>query len=219
MASVLPLSLGAAVSPTMLTAIVLVLSGQVAPRERAWTTVAGATAAMLALTIAAPLVARALHSVNPIVIDRVDVIAGVLLLLLAVWNLTRKPNAADDAKKRAPSPASSGKRRLAEYFAFGIILIATDFSSTILYLAALKDIGYAHVAYALRLAVLVIPFFAVLAPAVVPAALASLAPRASDRALKPLAAWTGRHSKVITVAIAVVFGVYLLAKGLPPLFR
>jgi threonine/homoserine/homoserine lactone efflux protein len=219
MTAVIPLSLGAAVSPTLLTAVVLVLSAAVAPRARAWATVAGGAVAMLALTVAAPLVARAMHSVKPAVIDRADVVLGVLLLLLAGWNMFRSPNAAESAKKRAPVGGAGAKAHLAEYFGFGVVLIATDFSSTILYLAALKEIAYARIPPTEMLAILAIPFFAVLAPAVIPAALSSVAPRQSDRALKPLAAWMGGHSKVITVAISVVFGIYLLARGLPPLLH
>lgn len=219
MASVLPLSLGATVSPTVLTAVVLVLSAPLAPRARAWAAVVGAAVAMLVLTVAAPLVAKALHSVNPVVIDRVDVVGGALLLLLAGWNVFRRRSATESATKRAPARASTGKPRLPEYFVFGVILIATDFSSTILYLAALKDIASAHLTSAETLAVLAIPFFAVLAPALIPVALSTLAPHQSDRVLKPLAAWTGKHSKVITVAIAVMFGAYLLARGLPPLLH
>ena len=217
LASVVPLSLGAAISPTVLTATVLILSGRVAPRARAWAAVAGATATMVALTLAAPVVARAIHSVKPVIIDRVDVVGGVLLLALAAWNLLRRPRTAKRGDHGQSSDAAGTKARLAEYFGFGVVLIATDFSSTILYLAALKDIASAHVAYGAKLAVLAIPFLAVLAPALVPAALATLAPRASDRVLKSLAGWTGKHSKAITVGIATVFGIYLLARGLPPL--
>ena len=219
MTAVIPLSLGAAVSPTLLTAIVLVLSASEAPRARAWVAVAGGAVAMLALTIAAPLVAKAMRSVKPSVVDRSDVILGVLLLLLAGWTLFRKRDASESAKKHAPTGTASAKPRLAEYFGFGVVLIATDFSSTVLYLAALKEIAGAHLPSPETLAVLAIPFFAVLAPAVIPAALSTVAPHQSDRALKPLSAWMGRHTKVITVAISVVFGVYLLARGLPPLLR
>jgi len=216
MSTVIPLSLGAAISPTLLTALVLVLSGRVAPRMRAWATVGGAALTLFALTLAAPVVAQALHSVKPVIIDRVDVLGGVLLLALAARNVLRKHDTSESAKKRAPRTASD-KAHLLGYLGFGVVLIATDFSSTILYLAALKDIASANIATAEKYALVLIPFSAVMAPALIPTALSTLAPRLSDRALKPVAAWTGAHSTAITVAICAVFGVYLIVRGLLPL--
>jgi hypothetical protein len=219
LATVIPLSLGAMVSPTLLAAIVLVLSMPIAPRARAWAVVAGATVAMLVLTLAAPIAAQAMRSVKPMDMHWADVILGVLLLALAASTLLRKHNASQAAKHRAPVAGSTPHARLFEFAMFGIVLIATDFSSTVLYLAAMKDIGQAHIPMTAKAAVLAIPFVAVLAPALVPTFLSSVAPKQSDALLEKTAAWTGDHSKAITVAICVIFGVYLLAKGLPPLLR
>jgi threonine/homoserine/homoserine lactone efflux protein len=217
--TVLPLALGAAVSPTLLTAAVLVLSTKIAPRARAWALVLGAVVAMIALTVAAPIVANAIHSLQPVVVDRADVIAGALLLLLALRSVLRKHNSAEAAKKRAPSQTTATKPRLFAYVGFGILLIAVDFSSTILYLVALKDIGNAHIPQTVQLLVLAIPFFAVIAPALIPTALSTVAPKRSDELLKPLAAWTSEHSNAIAAVISLVFGLYLVAKGLPPLLK
>ena len=215
--TVIPLSLGAMVSPTMLAAIVLVLSMPIAPRARAWATVAGATLAMVALTLAAPIAARAMRSVKPVDLHWIDVAFGVLLLGLGLRAFLRKPNASQTAKHRAPAAGSTRGPRLLEFALFGVALLATDLSSTVLYLAALKAIGLSHIAGSAQIAVAAIPFFCVMAPAIVPAFLSSVAPKQSDTLLKEVAGWTGAHSKAITVAICVIFGVVLLAKGVPPL--
>lgn len=215
-ARVVPLSLGAMVSPTVLTAVVLVLSSRVSPRARAWSFVAGATAVLLAFTLAAPLLARAFSHVSPRVFDGVDTGLGLLLLALGVWQLVRPtPTAEKRAPKAAPKPAP----RLPEYALFGVVMIGTDFSSLVLYVAALKEIARATVAVADKIAIVLLPFLAVLVPALLPALVGTLAPRAADRMLTPLAAWVGRYAKAITVAISLGFGAYLLAKGLPPLLR
>ena len=219
LATVIPLSLGAIVSPTVLAAVVLVLSMPVAPRARAWAMVFGATAALVALTVAAPYAAQAMRSVNPLTMHWVDVAFGVVLLGLALRAGLRKHDATHTAKHKAPAEDSTKRPRLPEFALFGIALLATDLSSTVLYLAALKAIGDSHLPDVQQLAVVAIPFFAVLAPAIVPTFLSTVAPKKSDALLKKVAAWTGAHSKAITVTICVVFGVWLLAKGLPPLLH
>jgi hypothetical protein len=219
LATVVPLSLGAMISPTMLAAIVLVLSMPVSPRARAWAAVGGCVVAMLALTVAAPLAAQALHAVKPVQMEWADVGLGVLLLGVALRAALHKHDATTRAKKRAPADGATAGPRLAEFALFGVVLIATDFSSTILYLAAMKEIGLAHISATEAIAVLAIPFVAVLVPAIVPTALSSIAPQQTDKGLKTVSAWTGAHSKAITVALCLVFSAYLLAKGLPPLLR
>jgi hypothetical protein len=203
----------------MLAAIVLVLSMPVSPRARAWAAVGGCVVAMLALTVAAPLAAQALHAVRPVEMEWADVGFGALLLVLALRTSLRKHDATTRAKKRTPAGGAAVGPRLAEFALFGVVLIATDFSSTILYLAAMKEIGLAHISTAEGIAVLAIPFIAVLVPAIVPTAASTFAPQQTDKGLKRVSAWTGAHSKAITVAICLIFGAYLLAKGLLPLLR
>lgn len=217
-ATVVPLSLGAMISPTLLTAVVLVLSGRVAPRARAWSFNAGAATILLAFTLAVPLLVRTFGATNPRLVDGVDVGLGVLLLGLGVWTLVRrKPSAS--ATRRAPKKTAAATPSLGEYFAFGAAMIATDFSSLVLYVAAIKDISRAHIVVGARLAVALLPFIAVLAPALVPALFGTVAPRESDRLLRPVAAWVGKYAKTITVAVSLVFGVYLIAKGAWALMR
>lgn len=215
LASVLPLSLGAMVSPTVLTAVVLVLSGKVSPRARAWAFVGGATAILAAITVSAPVMARAFARVNPRVLYGFDAGLGVLLFALGVWTLVRPKQTAE---KKAPKPTEP-KPHLPEYALFGVVMIGTDFSSLVLYIAAMKEIAKAHLILGEQVAIVLIPFVAVLLPALVPAIVGSVAPRASERLLAPVAGWVGKYSKPITVVISLVFGVYLMAKGIPPLLR
>jgi len=83
----------------------------------------------------------------------------------------------------------------------------------VLYMPALKEIMESNVSQTAKMAVALIPFLAVIAPAVLPAALASIAPKAADRVLKPFGAWVEAHSKQVTIAVELVFGVALVAKG------
>lgn len=214
-ASVIPLSLGAIVSPTVLTAVVLVLSGKVSARARAWAFLGGATAILILLTFAAPVIAKASAHVNHLVFDGLDVVLGLLLLALGVRALLVPKRTAEQRAPKSTEP----KAHLAEFAMFGVAMIGTDLSSLVLYVAALKEIARAHVLLGAKLAIVLVPFVAVLLPALVPVLIATVAPRQSQRVLTPLAAWVGRYSKALTVAISLGFGVYLLAKGIPPFVR
>jgi hypothetical protein len=111
------------------------------------------------------------------------------------------------------APGDKGGAALAAFFGIGLALLATDASSIVLYLPAMKDIMLSSVSQTQKVAVATIPFFAVIAPALIPAVLASVAPKTADRLLKPFGAWVEAHSKQVTIAIELVFGVALLVKG------
>ena len=214
LAIVVPLSLGAAVSPTVLTVVVLTLSGKVAPRARAWAETAGVFVGLVLASILFLVAAQWIAKMrpNPTVLASTDVVFGVALLALAMWTAVRKKPAS--AKQRARrGPKDSAGAALPAYFGIGLALLFTDASSIVLYLPAMKEILQSTVTEAQKVAVAAIPFFAVIAPALVPAALATMAPKTADRLLKPFGVWVEAHSRQVTMAIEIVFGVALLLKG------
>ena len=214
LAIVIPLSLGAAVSPTVLAVVVLTLSGRVSPRARAWAEVAGMVVGLVLATAFFVLLAQWIAKLrpNPTVLASTDVVFGVALLGLAVFTSVRHSSPA--AKRRSEhSPADSAGPSLPAYFGIGLLLIATDASSLVLYLPAMKDILQSTVSQTEKLAVAAIPFFAVLAPGLLPVALATVAPKTADGVLGPVGAWVNEHSKAVTMAVEIVFGVALLLKG------
>lgn len=215
LATVIPLSLGAAVSPTALAVVILTLSGRVSPRTRAWAEVAGFTVTLIAVTALVALFAQAILSFrpNPTVIASTDVVAGLALLGLAVHTLLRRKDGTGKRRK-AKAPGDKAGPELGAYFLVGIALLLTDATSLVLYLPALKDIAQAAgMTREARLAIAAIPFFAVLAPMLVPTVMASVAPALTDRVLKPFGEWVDGHSRAIGLVIEVVFGVALLVKG------
>ena len=218
LAIVVPLSLGAAVSATALAVIILTLSGKVAPRARAWAETAGFVLALTAVTAVVAVFAQAImnFSPNPTIMAGTDVLAGVILLGLAVHTaVARKNGEGKERKKKAPSDKAGAA--LPAYFMLGVVLLVTDVTSLVLYFPALKDILQAaqakHVTVEQAWMVALIPYFAVIAPVLVPTVLGSVAPDLTDRVLKPFGAWVDGHSKVIALVIELAFGIFLIAKG------
>jgi hypothetical protein len=220
LAIVIPLSLGAAVSPTVLGVVVLTLSCKVAPRARAWAETAGVTVGLVLVTVLVALLAQWLAKVrpNPTLIASTDIVFGVALLGLAVYTALRRT--APSARSRVnKGPADSAGAALPAFFGIGLLLLATDASSLVLYVPAMKDIAQSSLGRGAKVAVAAIPFFAVIAPALLPTALASAAPKTADRLLKPFGAWVEAHSKQITMGIEIVFGVALVLKGSGRIFH
>ena len=219
LASVMPLALGAVMSPTMLTAAVLVLSSRTAGRARVWVFTAGGAVTLVGVTLVAPVLSATFSGLNPRVVDWADVALGCVLLALAVWQVLAKHRPTTRAADKAPSRSRVPRPRLARYFGFGVAVTGTDFSSLVLYLAAAKEVARSTLPNDLRLAVLAVPFVAVLLPALIPALLGTVAPRRAASMLSPLARWATAHSRALAVSISTVFGLYLILKGLPPLVR
>jgi zinc transporter ZupT len=215
-AKTIPLALGAMVSPTLLTAVILVLTGKVSPRARSWAFVAGGAATLVAFTLVVPWVANLIRSVNPLAVHWMDIVFGLLLLGLAVRRLLTR-NRPSSASTRVPKRQTTDNPRLGQYFGFGALMVATDASSLVLYIAIMKEAATSQAPDAARIAAIAIGYAAVMLPALVPACIATLAPTQTDSVLKPLGEWAKRHSTAITVVICVVFGAYLLVKGIAPL--
>jgi hypothetical protein len=216
LAKTVPLALGAMVSPTLLTAAILVLSGKISPRGRSWAFVSGGAVALAAFTVLVPWLGQLLKSVGPGVVQSADVVFGVLLLAVALRRLLKRKDP-DGQTTRAPKHAGTPAPHLWAYFGFGALMIATDASSLVLYTAIIKEAAVSKAPDAARVAAVALGYLAVLLPALVPVALATITPAQTDRVLRPLGAWSQKHSTAITVTICLVFSAYLLAKGLIPL--
>ncbi len=210
---VIPLSLGAAVSPTVLAVVVLTLTSRVAPRGRAWAITLGMAAGLLAFTALLGVLAKfaADAKADPRLLGGIDVVAGLALLGLGIRDAVnlRKPS----VKRRSKEAQARTRPELLAFLGIGFALMLTDVTSIVLYLPAVKAIVESSIAAAQKVMVALIPFFAVLAPALLPAALATAAPKTADRVLTPLNSWVTKNERVIGMVVCFVFGVYLLVKG------
>ena len=189
LASVLPLAVGAAVSPTLLALQLLVLTGATRPRARAWAVVAGsalvlAVYSVLGLTVLNHLHPdrHGLHSLRGAVIMFV---AAGLLAVLALRSLIHRPTPAEQHTSR-----TAGRLATAPTGWFlGVGALGTD----------LPDTGL----------LCVITLLPVLAPVVVVTVLGTRA----EPALEATHAFVSRHARQIGIAIEVVFAVYLVWRG------
>jgi threonine/homoserine/homoserine lactone efflux protein len=203
LSKVVPLALAAAVNP----AGILVLVALLATAKRAALLLCvgfcavfiGFGAVVLALGLRLELRPTTASAI-------IDLVAAALIAYLGVRSLRKHPKAADAKKKRPLGPAAG--------FAAGIGLAATDFSSVIPYLIALKEIAISGVSAAGSWLALVVFLLICLTPMVAPVVLAYAAPTASAKVLDPLRRVLTKHGNTIVAVVCFVIAVYLTVKGI-----
>jgi hypothetical protein len=213
---VLPLALGAAVSPIFLTGTLVVLSGRDRPLVKGLALAAGAAVPLLLLG----LVGLALFAgVQPEPGNshaedsaRIDMALGATLLLLGLRMLKRTPTAHEKRSETAPDAAKQTGLLKTALLGFG--MMATNFTTAVLYIAALKLIARSDVDTAGQLGALAMLVVITLMPVLIPLAIYAVAPEAANRVLTPLGAWVRARSRPIGIAMLIGFGIYLLVKGL-----
>ena len=202
---ILPLAVAAAINPTGILVLVALLA---TAKRTALFLSAGFCAVFIAfgaLVLALGLRLELKPSTTSAVID---LVAAAVITYLGVRALRKKPAAdADDPAKRHRKLGPAGG------FAAGIALAASDFSSIVPCLVALKDMAIADAGAAASWTALAVFLVICLAPMVVPVALVYLAPHSAERVLGPLRRTLQKHGGTIIAAVCFVIAAYLALKG------
>ncbi len=215
LASTLPLALGAAVSPTLFALQLMVLSGPTKRLARGWALAAGSALVLGALSVLGATVLSHLrhgahhHSVHDAVIDFV---AAGLLAALAARSLHHHSTTGEEHEQR-----TSGRLSTAPTWWFlgaGAVGMVVNFSTLVLFLAALHEITRSTAGTAARIVDFAVVFVITLAPVVVPVGLVAVLGERADAPLAATHTFVGRHSRAIAVTVELVFAAYLVVKGI-----
>ena len=209
LSQVIPLALGAAISPVLFLLTLTTLTGE-RRLVRGLALTAGAAVPLVLLAAFAFAIAGKLH-LSGTTKAVGDLAFGVLLLLVGVRALVKPPSGpkADAKPKRPSGPARS--------FALGFGAMVTNVTTIALYIPAMKLIATSHVSNADRVLAHVIVLLIALAPAAVPVALVAVAPGSSRRVLDAVAEFMTEHRRAIPVVVGFGFGAWLIVKGLAAL--
>lgn len=215
--NVLPLALGAAVSPVLFLLILGLLSGS-HPLSRSLVCAAGVLtvslavgAVVLAGLLGPDVVAKGDKHSTPSAI--LDLAFGAALLLLALVTAVRKPKPPKPPKKRD----DSGGAHLSRYFAIGLGAMVANFTSLMLYIPALKGIAAATASGTDKVIVAIGLIVVMLIPVEVPIAAYAISPRRAAGGLGRLRVFLERHHAGVRILLGLGFGVYLLLKGISEL--
>ena len=211
----MPLAFGAAVSPAVLTVGVLILCSPRRPVARGTFFALGSVTVLVVLTLLGLTVldrfsAHHASATQRAVTDGVDVTLGVVLLALALRTALRPRDPTAHAQAKQPTDHGG----LATAYSLGIVMMLTNVSTIVLYIPAMRDIGRADVSQADKVVAVLVVLMIVSLPATLPLLLRVVAPGPSQRALTRLDAAITRHRRTIVCIVEVVFGVYLIVKGI-----
>jgi len=215
LSKVIPLSLGAAMSPTVLALALVVLAGKRAVAR-------GAAFVVGVITVLGGLTALGLlgahHATKSSSADEitsvVDGLAGTLLLLLALGTVLRAYLADPAVPVEEKNPDPTKHAGLLSAFVLGVFIMVTNFSTVLLYLPDMRAISASDVGSSEKALVVLFVFLFVSLPATLPFAFRVFLPGFATRVFAQLHKFISRHQRQIGVAIETLFGVYLVAKAL-----
>jgi Sap, sulfolipid-1-addressing protein len=211
LAQVVPLAIGAALSPTLLVVVIVMLTGESRPRVRAAALVAGAGVVLVAMAVAIQLgIGKGLHGArHSDASAAVDLVLGALLITVSIGELihraTHGPKEPSTDERSTGGPVRAGL--------LGVSLMAVNVSTLVLYVAALKAIHVARITNSERVLVTALVIGIILLPLVLPIALAALFPSAADPLLRRIGIMLTKYGAWLAAAIFLAFGVYLVVKG------
>lgn len=216
LARVVPLALGAAVSPTVLALQLVIVEGRRAA-ARGLAYCAGVGSVLALLTVAGLLVHHT-GVVTPVqreVTRALDTTIGALLLLLALGTVLRARARGAGAPVDAPppDPSSAAHAGLASAALVGAAMMLTSFSTILLYLPAMHEVAAARVEAAAKAVAVAVAVVITSLPATLPLLARVALPGPSAQVFDRLHAVVSRHQRTIGVTVEVVFGAVPVVKG------
>lgn len=215
LAKVLPLALGAAVSPAILLLQMVTLTTGAARLARAWMVAAGAATALAGWGLAGWVLVNRLPTPRTgpdATAAAVDLALALVLVALGFRALGQRHDPAP-----APSPpadGSAGARRLLTSYALGVAAMASNVTTVVLFLPAVRDIARADLAGADTAVAITVLMVVTLLPALVPVVAVSLGGAAGRRLLDRVGAFTSMHHAAIAAVVSFGFALYLGLTGL-----
>ncbi len=214
LAAVLPLALGAAVSPTLLALQLLVLTGSTRRMARAWALAAGAALVLagfmvLCATVLARLVTH--HGRTSTTGAVVALGAAALLIGLAARTLLHRPE--PGATQRSALGDRLATAPTGWFVGAGALGMATNLSTLVLVLPAMHEITRSDAGTGAQVAAAVLLYVVTLLPVLVPVVGVVLLGARADGVLASAHGWVTRNSRRIAAGVELAFAAYLTVKG------
>jgi len=210
MSTVIPhlllIGLGASVSPV---AVMLLISVMLKknPRRNSLLFILGYTAALVALGVVVVYIFHLGGGGGTHKIDGfIDLSLGAICFLAVPYSLRKKD------RKRAPG-AESGLTAFRS-FSLGSMVLLLNPSTYLIFISGLHAISVARLGRQDVLLAIAFLTLVTLVTLLIPIIIFFVIPRTARKVLDFLKAWLTKHNRVIGVAVLLIFGVYLLTKGL-----
>jgi hypothetical protein len=209
LAQIVPLALGAAISPVIFLLQLTTLTGP-RPLARGSALAVGAATALIVVSTIGVLVGDTGFSSMDTLQAAINVAFGALLVAVGLRPIVRPP------KPKEPK-ADTRQPSLRGAFLAGVGGMASNVTAFALYIPALALIAGSGLPLRQQGIAAAIILVITLVVAWVPLMLAVVVPGASSRLLPWLGSWMTRNNRWIQVALGLGFGVWLLVKGVAAL--
>lgn len=215
LAVVIPLGLGGAVSPVMLTEQTVLLAGPDGGRA-AVRYAAGVVLTTAVIVVAIVLFGRAISlPTEPHLDATLDLVLGLVLVNVAVLVLiSGRRRGASPSRKGGDDRRASRSREARAAFGFGVFSMATNVTTLALIAPAAKEISGADVEIGAEAVLLLVLVGLVSMPAWVPLVLTRVAPDPSQRGLAAVRDQIARRGRGFTVALLSFAGLFFTGRGL-----
>jgi threonine/homoserine/homoserine lactone efflux protein len=215
LAVIIPLGLGGAVSPVMLTEQTVLLAGPDG-RRAGMRYAAGVVLTAFVIVLAIVLLGRAISlPTEPHLDASLDLVVGLVLVFVAVLVLVLgRRRGGSPGLKGGDDRGASGSRQARAAFPFGVFSMATNVTTVALIAAAAKEISRTDAQIAAATVLVLVLVGLVTTPAWVPVALARIAPRPSQRGLAAARQQIARRGRVVTVGLLSTAGLFFIGRGL-----
>jgi len=208
---IIPLGLGAAVSPTALMGIILLLSISKKPKVQGLGYYIGAIILISIVTVLGILlgvgVTSTSHKPNPI-LAIIDVLLGIFLLILGFIRIFKTPKQKTKSLIENNKKTSTAMQFLKGLsFGFGMFLI--NFSTTIIILDAGKQIGSSSVGIYGKLIIVIILILVTLLVCEIPLLMYFLFPKKANNILSRVNKWMQKNGHYLMGIVILIIGLYL----------
>lgn len=214
LSKVVPLALGAAVSPAVLTAIVLILGGRRAiARGMAFTV--GVFTVLAALTASGLLITHHSHpsAARTQITHDVYGLLGVVLLSLAIISILRSRTHSDTGTPVRTSDPETSSGLLA-VFGLGFGLMISNLSTILLFLPAMHAVSESSASTAAKALAVAVTLAITSLPVTAPMMLRICLPRRSVPIFGAINRFVTDHQKAITITVEIGFGLYLIYRAI-----
>lgn len=210
LSQVIPVALGAAVSPVLLTVTILILSGRHYQKVRAASFITGAALDIFLVGIIGLSVGNlTLPKAPPLTLGAIDIGLGILLILLGIKRIFSKNN-----KKGGTAEEDDQSPKYKDNLLKGMAIMGVNFTTWVLYVEAIKIINVSDLNSVQQLILLLIVITIVLLPAIIPLIIYLVIPGRAQQILNHIYDFLQKYSRYIAFVIFLIFGIYLIVKGI-----
>jgi len=207
---IIPLDLAVILgSPGILALVIIVLASKNHPKAHIFSFLLGALFTGIGITILGFVLGNSIDTgiKQNLTESIIDIALGLFLIIYGL-KIFFSP------ERKASPQKEEDAAKIFKWFAIGLIVTVTNFDSLFLSFTASKEVGGADIMTLAKWILLLVNIFFFTLPITSPLFLKLIFPKVSEPILAKINGFMIKYSRYIVFAMFIIFGVYLLYRGL-----